>query len=178
MHDSSSNRLGPVAGFTLLVAFFLFIYYFDKWVIKRDKPHRTLAFHDKNASLGKRAWHSFLWMVEIFLGTYLWRRVNTNGEPFRKATTTEKRVGGCFMVLFPSAMILIACKAKSLDPLINFLMYGHYPLILLYVGYIALITAVVLFAIFVAPKIPLFVSAPLAVISWAAIIWLLFTGHI
>jgi hypothetical protein len=177
MHDNSSNRLGPVAGFALLAMIFLCIYFFDKWVIKRDKPHRTLAFHDKSASLGKRAWHSFLWVIEIFLGFYLFRNFNTKGKPFRKTTTTEKRVGGCFMVIFPSLMILISRHTKSLNPMLDFLMYGHYPIILLYIGYIALITVGVFFAIFVAPKIPLFVSASLAVISWTAIIWLLFTGH-
>lgn len=177
MHDSSSNRLGPVAGFALLVMIFLCIYFFDKWVIKRDKPHRSLAFHDKTAPLGKRAWHSFLWMIEMFLGVYLIRNINTHGEPFQKATVTERRVGGCFMALFPSLAILLARKAKSLDFMSNFLMYGHYGIILFYLGYIALITIGWLFAIFVAPKIPLFISAPLAVISWMAIIWLLFTGQ-
>jgi hypothetical protein len=176
--DTMPTKIYPVEGFAMLMVGFLFLYFFDKWIIKKDKPHHSLAFHDKNASLIKRAWHSFLWMVEIFCGLYLIRGVRTNGEPFRRATTTEKRLGGCFMIVIPLLMLLIMTNTKSFDSIVDALMYGRCSMLWFYIGYIAVISGGVLLGIFIAPRIPLFVSVPLAVMSWGALAWLLVARHL
>ena len=161
-----------------MVIVFFSIIFFDKLVMKRDKPRDLVARHDRNAPLIKRAWHSFLWMVEIFTGSYLGRAVHTNKEPFRRATLIEKRYGSCFMAILPLTGIFISRYSKSFDPLLDSFMYGHRSMLWFYLGFILFAGCMGVFMTVIVPKIPLFVSVPIAIVSWLTIAWLGFTGHL
>ena len=159
----------PVEGIILFLILFLAIICFNKWVIQSEKRHERHYKPDKilkrERSVSKRFWYSILQMIDIFCGVYFWR-VRWNDEPFRRATETEKRVGGCFMVLWPATLAITMSNSKSFDKIIDSMMYGHLWLGWFYLSFITLIGGGVVFRFKVAPKIPLFVSVPLAAVSW------------
>ncbi len=178
MHPSSTIKLQPVEAIVLLVIVILFIFFFDKLVVRRDKPHHSSTRHARNIPLAKRAWHSFLWMVEIFTSLYFYRTINPGEEPFRRATLTEKRYGSCFMTLVPLLGISVSRYSKSIDALADSFMYVQRSMLWFYLGFIAFAVVAGVFITVIAPKIPLFVSAPMAIASWLALAWLGFTGQL
>jgi hypothetical protein len=95
----------PVDGFIGLLVLVTAINCFNKWVIQSEKTHERHYKSDKvlkrQRSLSKRFGHPILQIIEFFCGLYFFRGIRSFDEPFRKATETEKRAGGCFMALLP-----------------------------------------------------------------------------
>ncbi len=151
------------------------IYCFDKWVIRSEKRQQRHYQSDKalkkRKTFSQKVGYESLRMVDVFCGVYFRRGVNMNEEPFRKATLTEKRVGGCFMFFLPAFLMFVMSNDKSFDKMVDSMMYGHVWMGWFYVGWITLVGAGIVFAVKVAPKIPLFVSVPLALVSWLVLAW-------
>jgi len=166
----------PVEGIILFLIFILAIFCFNKWVIQSEKRHERHYKPDKilkrESNASKRFWHSSLQLIDVLCGIYFWRGLRWNDEPFRKATETEKRVGGCFMALWPLFLAFMMCHTESFGATVDSMIYGHHWMGWFYLGFIALVGSGMFFAIKVAPKIPLFVSIPLALVSWAILAWI------
>jgi hypothetical protein len=172
--DGKSN---PVEGIVGLIAIIAAIICFDKWVIRGGKSHERHYKPDKvlrgESSSSKKFGYSILQMIEFFCGVYFCRPVRSFDEPFRKATQTEKRVGGCFMALWPLVLALVANGTGSIGDMVDSFIYGRYWMGWFYLGYVALIGSVVFFAIKIAPKIPLFISIPISLVSWPIFAWII-----
>ena len=170
----------PVEGVIGLITIIAAIICFDKWVIRSEKTHQRHYKPDKilKRSPSKRFWYSFLQMIEFFCGAYFCRSIRLNDEPFQKATQTEKRVGGCFMALWPLVLTFATIHTKSFDQMIDSMIYGRHWMGWFYLGYMALIGNAVFFAIKIAPKIPLSVSIPIALVSWPILAWVVWTHNL
>ena len=173
------NKPHPVEGIIILIVLVVVLVCFDKWVIRSGKTHtrhyKSNRILKRERSLSKRFGHSILQMVEIFCGAYFCRGVRSIDETFRKATGTEKRVGGCFMALWPLVLALMTNHTDSFGAMVDSMMYGRHWMGWLYLGYMALIGSALFFAIKIAPKIPLLVSVPAAVASWLFLAWTVWT---
>jgi hypothetical protein len=73
-------------------------------------------------------------MIEFFCGAYFLRGIRSYDEPFRKATETEKRVGGCFMALRPDFFALVMSHAESFGAMVDSMMFGRASMGWLYLG--------------------------------------------
>jgi hypothetical protein len=170
----------PVEGFIGLLVLVAAIICFDKWVIRSEKTHERHYKPDKilKRSPSKRFWYSFLQMIEFFCGAYFCRSIRLDDEPFRKATETEKRVGGCFMALWPLFLAFMMSHTESFGAMVDSMMYGHHWMGWFYLGSIVLLGSGVFFAIKVAPKVPLFISIPIAIVSWPILAWVVWTHNL
>jgi hypothetical protein len=172
----------PVEGIILFLILFLAIICFNKWVIRSEKTHERHYKSDKvlkrERSLSNRFWYSILQIIEFFCGAYFRRGTCSLDEPFRKATVTEKRVGGCFMVLWPLFFAFMTSHTESFGAMVDSMTYGHLWMGWFYIGFITLIGSAVVFLIKVAPKIPLFVSGPLAAASWLVLFWVVWKHNL
>ena len=169
-HDGKPH---PVEGVIMLLAGFFFIFCFDKWVIQRER-HRPHSIAPKRS--GKRVQHTVLQLIDFFVGLYFWR-FRVQDEPFRKATETEKRTGACFMVLFPAAMALMLTHTQKVDAYVDSMTTGRHWIGWLYISFMAVIGGAAVFGLTVAPKIPLSVTVPAAVLSWLTMGWVIWTRH-
>jgi hypothetical protein len=178
----SDGKPHLVGGVVLLMSLVIFIVCFDRLVVKKDSgTQRKIRLRQnilKKASLPKRFWYSVLQIVDLFVGLYFCRGTTLNNKPYRKATETEKRVGGCFMVLWPFIMTLMMGHTDSFGAMVDSMMYGRHWIGWLYLGYMALIGSALFFAIKIAPKIPLQISVPAAVISWLFLAWTVWTSDL
>jgi hypothetical protein len=162
----------PVEAFFGLLILVAVIVCFDKWVIRSEKTHERHYKPDKilKRSPSKRFWYSFLQMIEFFCGAYFYRSIHLN-EPFKKATKNEKRVDGCFMALWPLFLAFMLNHTDSFGAMVDSMIYGRHWMGWFYLGSTVLLGSGVFFAIKIAPKIPLFISVPIAVASWPILAW-------
>ena len=164
----------PAEGCIGLIILVAAVFCFDKWVVRSEKRHERHYQPNKASkppSLSQKVGYEALRMIDIFCGVYFRRGMRMNEKPFRKATETERRVGSCFMFFLPAFFTLVMSNDKYLDEMVDSMMYGHVWMGWFYVGWIALIGGGVIFAIKVAPKIPLSISVPSAVASWLVLAW-------
>lgn len=168
----------PVETIVGLIIYITAIFCFDKWVIRSEKTHERHYKSDKvlkrERSFWKRHWHSFLQIVEVFVGLYFWRGLRSNDEPFRKATQTEKRVGGCFMTFLPFFFMTVLFKNNLIDKIIDEMTKCHlWAIGLVSICFFAAVSAGLGFRFYIAPKIPLSVSVPFALLNWLLLAWLI-----
>jgi hypothetical protein len=116
--------------------------------------------------------------IDLFVGLYIPRRVRWEEQPFQKATRWEKRFGGLFMVIIPAIFLCVAAGLKDFDRALDSMMYGHHSIIWLYVGFFVFAGAMLGIVLVVGPKIPLFVTVPVAILMWAILAWYAWTNLI
>lgn len=63
--------------------------------------------------------HFVLWLIDVFVALCFGWHIRWGEHPFRRATKTEKRVGGLLMGLWPACLLVIEGHAKSLEPIIG-----------------------------------------------------------
>jgi hypothetical protein len=67
---------------------------------------------------------------------------------------------------------------EPFDAMVDSMMYGRHWMGWFYLGYIVLLGYGVFFAIKVAPKVPLFISIPIAMVSWPILAWVVWKHHL
>jgi hypothetical protein len=98
-------------------------------------------------------------------------RIRWNSDPFQKATKRKKRFGGFFMAIFP---IFVAIFYGWINLCVVMAeKYGRYSLILLYIALLCVSYYAVAISLKVAPKTPLSVSVPIAIVAWSPIAWMI-----
>jgi hypothetical protein len=109
--------------------------------------------------------------IDVLVGYYVPRRVRWDQEPYRKATGSEKRFGGLFMIIIPAIFLAVVVGHKYFDKAVNSMMYGRHSITWLYVGFFVLAGGIGLILPIVGPKISLRASIPVAVLLWAILAW-------
>lgn len=98
-------------------------------------------------------------------------RVHWNADPFQNATKRKKRFGGLFMAVLP-AFVALFFGWLSLSMTIAE-KHGRFSLILLYVALLCVSYYVIAVSLRIAPKTPLSVSVPIAIVTWASVAWMI-----
>jgi hypothetical protein len=107
--------------------------------------------------------------IDVIVSLRSGRIVRWDKEPYQKATQTQKRVGGLFMALFPILFLIFLQNIKLFDSWINSML--HNSVAWLYLAFIGGVCFALLIAFKVAPKTPLIVSVPIAVVAWPLFLW-------
>lgn len=120
--------------------------------------------HQQNAVL-----RTILRAVDVIVSMFLGLSIRWDKEPFRKATRIDWRVGWFFVACFPICMLAFGGN-PSFPSILD--VADRYSTIWLYVGFIgfAMIGAAVLMKI--GPKVPLYLSIPVALTAWIYTVWL------
>jgi hypothetical protein len=79
------------------------------------------------------------------------------------------------MALCPIVFLIFFGNPKPFDSWVDSMMYGHHSIIWLYLGFIGMVCIALIIGFKVAPKISLFVSAPIAVVMWLIFGWFSWT---
>ena|ERR1017187_434446 len=149
---------------------------------RHEKTHERHSQSDKilkkETALSKWLKRSALQAIDLFCDLYFLRGVRSRDEPFRKATETEKRVGASFMALWPLLLAFMMSRTESFGEMVDSMIYGRRWMGWFYLGFIALVGGGIFFAVKIAPKIPLFVSIPIAIVSWLMLIFVLCAHHL
>jgi hypothetical protein len=104
------------------------------------------------------------------------RLVRWDKEPYQKATLTQKRVGGLFMALFPISFLILFQNINFFDSWLNSMLNSS--IAWLYLAFIGMVCFALLIAFKVAPKIPLLVSVPIALVAWPLFLWFAYSHKI
>jgi hypothetical protein len=117
-------------------------------------------------------------VIDVCVSFYDYRLVRWDKKPFRKATQGEWRYGSLFMAFIPIFFLIFLENMKSFDAVVNSTIDGRHSLVWLYLGVFILVGGIggALFAI--APKTPLYVSVPIAVVMWPVLGWFFWTHAI
>lgn len=99
------------------------------------------------------------------------RRVRWDEDPFQRATEEQKRFGGVFMVLVPTLSLVAFRKWRAFDGWLNSMMYGRHSIIWFYLTVIGAGCCGIFALSIIAPKIPLRISVPTAILMWIAFGW-------
>ena len=75
------------------------------------------------------------------------------------------------MALWPICLLIFFENMKFFDSWVDSMMYGRHSIIWLYLGFIGAVCFALILAFKVAPKIPLFISVPIAVVVWPIFGW-------
>jgi len=97
------------------------------------------------------------------------RIVRWDEEPYQKSTETPKRIGGLFMAIFPISFLILLKNIKLVDSWMDSILRSS--VAWLYLGFIGGVCFALLIAFKVAPKIPLVVSVPVALVAWPVFLW-------
>ena len=111
--------------------------------------------------------------IDVVVSFRTGRRVRWDEEPFQKSSEAQKRVGGLFMALFPISFLILSENIKLVDSWMDSILRNS--VAWLYVGFIGGVCFALLIAFKVAPKIPLIVSVPIAVVAWPVFLWFAWT---
>jgi hypothetical protein len=106
--------------------------------------------------------------IDVAISIRRHRRVRWDQDPFQKATPTDRRQGWFFMALLPIGMTVV--QFKTFNSLVDSLI--HRSVVWLWLAVVLVICVGVLAWFNVGPKVPLFVSIPLAAVMWPVCIWL------
>jgi len=107
--------------------------------------------------------------IDIIITTEMYRRPQMDKNPFQKATEEQKRTGGFFVAFLPVFAALFfgwigLCVVMTER-------FGQYSLIPLCLVFLGATYYVIYISIKIAPKIPLSISVPIAVITWSVFAW-------
>jgi hypothetical protein len=114
-------------------------------------------------------------LVANFGHGYFPRRVRWDEEPLQKATEVQKRVGGLFMALWPISLLIFFLNRKFFDSWVDSMIYGRHSIVWFYLAFIGAVCFALLIAFKVAPKIPLYLSIPVAIAAWPIFLWFAWT---
>jgi hypothetical protein len=109
--------------------------------------------------------------IDIFASAYLGRAVHWDKDPLQKATKPEMRCSFFFMALFPPFMWVSMKHSKFLEKGADFVTIGHHSIIWLCAVFGITVGFAVLAIWMIGQRIPVFISAPIALIGWPLIIW-------
>jgi hypothetical protein len=111
--------------------------------------------------------------IDVLVSFRSGRIVRWDEEPFQKSSEAQKRVGGLFMALFPILFLIFLMNAKLVDSWVDSILRSS--VAWLYLGFIGGVCFALLIAFKVAPKIPLIISVPIAVVAWPIFLWFAWT---
>jgi hypothetical protein len=97
--------------------------------------------------------------------------VRWDRDPFQHADKVEWRLGWFVVMCFPLIMFLTC--STSARSFAESTADGKHSVVWLYICFIGLAAGGVFGAFMIGPKIPLFISIPIAIIAWILCIWLL-----
>jgi hypothetical protein len=112
-------------------------------------------------------------MIDVMVSFRSGRIVRWDEEPYQKSTETQKRIGGLFMALFPISFLILFKNIRLVDSWMNSLLRSS--VAWLYFGFIGGVCFALFIALKVAPKIPLLVSVPIALVAWPVFLWFAWT---
>ena len=108
--------------------------------------------------------------IDVAISFRSGRRVRWDEEPYQKSSEAQRRVGGLFMALLPILSLIFIKNAKLVDSWVDSMLRSS--VAWLYLGFIGGVCVALLIAFKVAPKIPLFLSVPIAVVAWPVLLWI------
>ena len=79
------------------------------------------------------------------------------------------------MALWPVSLLIFFGNGKTFDGWVDSMMYGRHSIIWLYLAIISVVCVALVIGFKVAPKIPLAVSIPVAVVMWPLFLWFAWT---
>ena len=109
--------------------------------------------------------------LDVIVALLAGGRIHWDRDPYPKATEAQKRVSGLFMALFPIAYLIFSENEKLFESWMDSMMYGHRSIIWLYLGVAGMVCFAFVVGSKVAPKIPLFISVPIAIMAWPIFLW-------
>jgi hypothetical protein len=113
----------------------------------------------------------FLRTIDVLMAIRFGRSVRWDKEPFQKATKAQSLYGGLFMAVLPIFFLIFMGNYKSFDAALNSMIAGRHSIIWLYVGTFVLVGGIGGLLFVIAPKTPLFVSVPIAIVMWPILGW-------
>jgi len=114
--------------------------------------------------------------IDVVVSFRTGRRIRWDEEPFKKSSESQRRVGGLFMALFPISFLIFLKNAKLVDSWVASMLRSS--VAWLYLGFIGVACFAVFIAFKIAPKIPLIISVPIAVLAWPTVLWFAWTHSI
>lgn len=111
--------------------------------------------------------------IDVLVSFRSGRIVRWNEEPLQKSSEAEKRFGGLFMALFPICVLIFLKNDTLVDSWIDSMLKSS--VAWLYLAFIGGVCIALLIAFKVAPKIPLIMSVPFAVVAWPIVLWFAWT---
>ena len=108
-------------------------------------------------------------LITAFYGHGI-RRIRWDQDPYQKADLSQKRAAALFMALSPIFFLIFFGRRKSFDSWVDSMMYGRHSIIWFYLAFIGTVCFALVIGYKVAPKIPLFVSIPMAIMAWVIFI--------
>jgi len=75
------------------------------------------------------------------------------------------------MALWPISLLILVSHTEAFGRWVDSMMYGRHSMIWFYLAFIGIVCFGIFIAFKIAPKIPLFVSIPIAVIMWPIFLW-------
>lgn len=79
------------------------------------------------------------------------------------------------MALLPISFLILLKNDKLFGSWVDSMLNGQHSIAWLYLGFIGGVCLALVIAFKVAPKTPLFISVPIAVVAWPAILWFAWT---
>jgi hypothetical protein len=110
--------------------------------------------------------------IDVCVAFYVPRPVHWKDEPFQKATGTQWRLGWFFIACMPIFMGFFV-SSNSIHSFVNSAGDGRHSVVWLYVGFIGIVLISIFCWLKIGPKVPLYVSIPVAIVAWIYCIWLL-----
>jgi hypothetical protein len=111
--------------------------------------------------------------IDVVVSLRSGRIVRWNEDPFQKATETQKRISGLFMAIFPISFLIFLKNDKAVDSCVELMLRSS--VAWLYLCFIGGVCFALLIAFKIAPKIPLIISVPIAVVAWPVFLWFAWT---
>ena len=112
-------------------------------------------------------------IIDVVVSFRSGRIVRWDEEPYQKSSEAQRRVGGLFMALFPISFLIFLKNLKVVDSCVDSMLRSS--VAWLYLCFIGGVCFALLIAFKIAPKIPLIISVPIAVVAWPAFLWFAWT---
>jgi len=110
--------------------------------------------------------------IDVIVTLWLYQGIGVSRrwdeEPFKKADKSEWRHGCFFVAILPVALVTFM---RTLELIPNTFYNSGYATVLLWAGFVILVSIAVFVSIKITPKIHLSVSIPIAVITWPVCLW-------
>jgi hypothetical protein len=117
------------------------------------------------SQIPKKVWRAFLWLVEVLISFRLHRPLTPlTEEPFQRATAVEWRRGLLFVASFPLGILLMI-----LGPVGRWLEFASPAM--LWVSFVILVLLGGYGLLLIGPRVPVFASIVIGVLTWPFTIW-------
>jgi hypothetical protein len=115
---------------------------------------------------------TILRVIDVLISFYAGGRTHWNQDPYQPADKTQWRLGW-FLVMGVPIVMLIFVNNSSIGSFLDSTTNGQRSMVWLYIFLIGSVMACAICWLMIGPKVPLFISVPIAIVAWILCAWFL-----